>query len=186
LVFASRFVEGKGLQLLLEALKILDRKHHHKSLNVHICGKGPLEDLIHKSVQQLTQTNVSVYWANNMAELFARAKILVSLQQVENYPSQAVLEAADHAVAVIATNVGDTRLFISDSDAILINNSAQEVADAIELLLSNSKLREELGYNLRDYILKNHTLERYTEYFIAFLEEANQAGIKITQKGDTN
>jgi glycosyltransferase involved in cell wall biosynthesis len=184
LVFAARFVDGKGINLFIETLQILDQKQYRPPLSVHICGQGPLEAIIHGAVKQFNSIKVSVYWAENISVVFARAKVFLSLQQKENYPSQAVLEAANQEVAVIVTDVGDTRLFVNDSNAILVKNSAQEVADAIELLLGNNKLREELGCNLRNYILKNHTLERYAEYFIAFLKEANEKSINVIQQGD--
>ena len=54
----------------------------------------------------------------------------------------------------------------------------------VTLIAYIKKLREELGCNLQNYILKNHTLERYTEYFLAFLQEANQiVTVTIDQGG---
>jgi glycosyltransferase involved in cell wall biosynthesis len=185
LVFAARFVEGKGINLFIETLQILDQMRFSPPLNVHICGQGPLEAIIHRAVKHFNRINVSVYWTENISEVFVRAKVFVSLQQRENYPSQAVLESANQAVAVIATDVGDTRLFLNEENAILVTNTPPEVARAVIELLNDQKLREKLGNSLRRYIKTNHTIERYTEYFIAFLEEINQAQFTERHKGDS-
>jgi glycosyltransferase involved in cell wall biosynthesis len=87
------------------------------------------------------------------------------LQRVNNYPSQSILEAIACGAAIIATDVGETRNFLDDDCAILINLDVDELILAIKKLLSDEELRLSLAENARKKVLGNHSIERYSNYF---------------------
>jgi glycosyltransferase involved in cell wall biosynthesis len=97
--------------------------------------------------------------------VLARTKIFVSLQRYENYPSQSLLEAMASGCAVIATDVGDTRLLLDESCALLIPRDADALAAAIRSLLDDGPRRAALGEAARARVLKDHTVERFAVYF---------------------
>lgn len=97
--------------------------------------------------------------------VLARTKVFLSVQRYENYPSQSLLEAMASACAVIATDVGDTRRLLDGSCAVLIPRDAATLAAAIAALLADAPRRAALGHAARERVLRDHTVERFAEYF---------------------
>ena len=148
--FASRFVEGKGLKLLEASLSKVD------DLNIHVCGFGNLN---------VNLPHAQIYYTSSVIEVLHKSKIFLSLQEVDNYPSQAVLEAISAGCAIIATDVGDTRLFLNDTNAILIPEEPSALISAVRFLLKNEKRRIELTIKAQETVNEYHTVERYAAYF---------------------
>jgi glycosyltransferase involved in cell wall biosynthesis len=150
-IYISRFVDGKGLELLERIYGDI------ANINFYACGFGPLKPRIPK--ERIMKTNESF-------DLLSRSKIFLSIQKWNNYPSQTLLEAMSCECAIIATDVGETRNIVDDECAVLIPYDASALRDAIFFLLSNPARAEELGKNARKKLLREHTIERYMEYFI--------------------
>lgn len=147
----ARFIEGKGYDLIE---KIFNEISH---LNIYICGFGPRKPIL---------PGAKIIQTENPFDLLSRSKIFLSLQRVNNYPSQPLLEAMVCECAVIATDVGETRKIVDESRALLISYDAQSLRDAIFNLISNPEKAATIGRNAKDYVIKYHTIERYAEYFL--------------------
>ncbi|WP_368655539.1 glycosyltransferase family 4 protein [Castellaniella ginsengisoli] len=150
-VMMARFSPEKGYGLFLAAEQKLP-----DGLEIHLCGFGGSPPHTKRA---------RVYACQNPFEVLARAKIFLSLQDEENYPSQALLEAMASGCAVIATDVGETRRLLDESCAILIRSDPDDLALSIKYLLENPTECRRLGWEARERVLKNHTLERFSEYF---------------------
>lgn len=150
-LFLSRLVKWKGLDLLEQASKNIP------NINVHVCGRGPMSPEIE---------GASIYYVENSFDVLQRAKIFLSIQDEDNYPSQALLEAMTAGCAVIATDVGDTRLLLNEANSVLIPRCPIALADAINALLVDPIRRSELGFNARKDVCLHHSVERYAEYFL--------------------
>ncbi len=150
-VMMARFSPEKGYGLFLESLPKLPQ-----NLEIHLCGFGP---------QPPETPRAKVYESSDPFEVLSRAKIFLSLQHTENYPSQALLEAMASGCAVIATDVGETRKLLDESCALLIPPNSDRLADAINRLVNESLLRKRLGLTARERVLREHTLERFATYF---------------------
>lgn len=153
LLFLSRFVPGKGLDLLQTAASLLGTRNP----TLHICGSGPSEPDI---------PNAVVYETSHSFEILGRTKIFLSLQTADNYPSQSLLEAMASGCAIIATDVGHTRLLLSETNAVLIPGHPGALAAAIIDLLEDSEKRVTMGKSARNMAITKHTVERYMEYFL--------------------
>lgn len=163
-LFLSRFIKGKGIDLLLNAIKILDDKK--LPYKFYIAGFGPLEQEIKATTENLSHVNCEISYASNPIEILQRSKIVLSIQQYENYPSQTLLEASACETAVIATDVGDTRMICNESNSLLIKNEGLMLANAIELLLVSDSLRMGLSKKLREDVMKGHSVKKFAEYYI--------------------
>ncbi|MFM7012634.1 MAG: glycosyltransferase [Betaproteobacteria bacterium] len=151
IVTMARFVPGKGYDLLQEL------KEQISGFNLHCYGFGPL-------ASDLTFAHVG--HANDPFEVLGNAKIFLSLQRVNNYPSQSVLEAMASGCAIIATDVGETRKFLNEDCAILIPYEAKALAIAIDKLMNDETLRLRLGSRSREKVLRDFTVDRYAQYFM--------------------
>jgi glycosyltransferase involved in cell wall biosynthesis len=84
-----------------------------------------------------------------------------------------VLEAMACGNAIIATNVGDTRMFINENNGILINLNVDELINAIETFYLNKELLERLAKNAYSYVRENHTIEKMSDYYVNLFNKAS-------------
>lgn len=152
-LFLSRFVHGKGMDLLQAAARLLGTH----DLTLHVCGTGPSQPNI---------PNAVIYETSHSFEIVGRTKIFLSLQATDNYPSQSLLEAMASGCAIIATDVGHTRILLNETNAVLIPGHPEDLAATITDLLRNSEKRAKMGKSARNMVTTEHTVERYMEYFL--------------------
>jgi glycosyltransferase involved in cell wall biosynthesis len=171
IAFSARLEPDKNPILFLETAKIIHKKY--PDIKFHLMGEGTLVKEIESFIREHELNSVIDFrFHKNPPEIFSGTSLFVSLQTGTNYPSQSVLEAMACGNAVIASNTGDTDLFINEDNGLLINISLDELVDAIEKLINNKELTHRLGINAREYAMKNHTAERYIEYFTELIKNA--------------
>ena len=101
----------------------------------------------------------------------SKALVFLSLQERNNYPSQALLEAMACGCAVIATDVGETRRLVDDDVGFLVDKDAKSIAAKIKYLLENPCIAEKMGRKARQRVIQDHTIEKYCEYLIRVYED---------------
>jgi glycosyltransferase involved in cell wall biosynthesis len=149
-VMIARFVDGKGYDLIEKSFDVL-KKYKFKCF-----GSGPNPPKIPSEFIDYTE---------NPIEVLLKSKIFLSLQPINNYPSQSLLEAALCKTTIIATDVGETRQFLNEDTAVLIVYDSSNLITAIRQLLENEDLRLKLSSAAFYAIKDNHTIERYSDYF---------------------
>ena len=162
----SRMIPGKGHRLLRDALLAVERAGR-SGLVVHVCGAGPLEQEIRREFQAIEQQHVKIYFEDEPFAVMLRTKVYVSLQDVENYPSQSLLEAMTCGCAIVATDVGLTRQLLDETCAVLVPRDGLALATAVQRLLDGESLRAELGKNAKEVVASKHSIDRFAAYFIA-------------------
>jgi glycosyltransferase involved in cell wall biosynthesis len=171
IAFAGRLEKDKNPLLFLEAAILLSKKY--PEMIFHIMGEGRLASEVKEKVSQSKLKNILFHGFNpKPIELLANSSILVSIQSSNNYPSQSVLEAMACGNVIIASDVGDTRLFINKSNGILINLELTALINAIELLYLDRNLCKLMQNNAYQYVRKNHTVEKMSEYYIDLFNKA--------------
>ncbi|AKV95088.1 hypothetical protein ACP86_02310 [Marinobacter sp. CP1] len=156
--FVARLVPLKGIELLLDALSEIQ-----PTLNVRICGDGPMKSYIHSRVDVLKSHNITVGYCENPIDILSKSKIFVSLQTYNNYPSQSVFEAIKSGCLVIATDVGETRKILNDENSILIKDRAMLIS-AINTALKNDDFRDSLISESRK-VFRKHNIKNFSDYF---------------------
>ena len=68
--------------------------------------------------------------------------------------------------AIIATDVGDTRMFINQLNGLLIRLDVTELSKAIERLYLDKELRKQFGKYAYSYVRENHTIEKMADYYV--------------------
>jgi len=166
-VFMSRLTAIKNPMLFLEAISLLSKRNRSFStIEFYILGDGPLV----KEIVDFIRANdlPNVHFEGMIYEpwkYLQKSKIFISIQSENNYPSQSLLEAMACENAIIASDVGETRLLVTENEGILVKLNAEAIADAIDKLFTTSGLIEKLGKNARQKVLKEHTIEKFAEYF---------------------
>ena len=180
--YAARIFPDKNPMLYLEAAKIIVKKYPFVKFNLMGEGSGYLQQELKNFIDlNRLKDNVLLGFHPNPPEVFSKSTIFVSIQTTNNYPSQSVLEAMACGNAIIASDVGDTRMFVNDEVGILIPLELNSLVNALERLINNKEQALMLCKNAREFVLKNHTLEKCSEYYLDMFEQTRlEAESKIS------
>jgi len=171
--FSGRLHPIKNPFLFVEAIGIICEKRD--DVEFVIMGHGPLEAEVRARVEELgVMDRVRVGHESNPAGILSQAMVFVSLQNINNYPSQALIEAMACGCAVVASDEGETHLLVNNDTGVLVSLSSDEVADAVIQMIDNPDRTQDLGRAGRELVTQSHTVARYAEH----LQEVYQLAIK--------
>lgn len=167
-VFSGRLEEDKNPELFVNAAIHLSESH--PQIKFHILGKGRLSEQIQSTIKSSKANNVIYHgYLSNPCEFFAKTTVFVSLQKENNYPSQSVLEAMACGNAIIASDVGDTRLFINEDNGWLINNIQKELESAMLYCIQNHQEVLKKGKFAETFVKEHFNIEKAAEYYYSLL-----------------
>ena len=116
---------------------------------------------------------MQVGWSEQVESVLSQAVAFVSLQRIDNYPSQALLEAMASGMAVVATDVGMTWKLVDEEVGRRVQADPQQVAEAVIEILNNPAQAASMGLQARKRVMKHHSLERYLDYIQDVYEQAS-------------
>jgi len=168
--FAGRLEKDKNPDLFLEAAIILSNKY--PEIIFHIMGEGRFSDIIQSQISRHQLKNIIFHGFHSQpTEILADTSVFVSIQSTNNYPSQSVLEAMACGNAIVATNVGDTRMFVNENNGILIKLDKVELANALEKLYLDKELCTQLGQFAFNFVREKHTVEKMADYYVKLFDK---------------
>jgi glycosyltransferase involved in cell wall biosynthesis len=171
IAFAGRLEKDKNPMLYLDAVSPLAAKY--PNVEFHIMGEGRLSSAVEEKVNSLGLPNIIFHgFVPNPTEIFSETSVFVSIQTTNNYPSQSVLEAMACENAVIATDVGDTRMFINENNGTLISLEKEQLQRAIEKYILNPEVALEKGKYASQYVRREFTIEKAADYYLGLFEMA--------------
>jgi glycosyltransferase involved in cell wall biosynthesis len=154
--FVGRIVRDKGIVALLDAWKTILLKAPNSVLLLI----GPYEErdaipLEYKNYISHTPSVIQVGLIQDTAPYYALMNCFVLPSYREGFPT-VVLEASAMEVPVITTkNTGCIDSIIENETGIFTDITPAAIAAAVLNLLDNSALREKLGQNGREFVVKN-------------------------------
>lgn len=177
IAFVHRIEPDKNPLMFLNAVKRIIKKF--PDLKIHLLGEGTLVNEVDSFIKENNiEKNIEFRFHPKPTDILKDTLIFVSIQTLTNYPSQSVLEAMACGNAIIASRTGDTELFINEQNGILIDLNEDSLVAALENLLENKVKAIQLGKNAREFVLKNHTIETFSDYFIKLLNETYEKKVK--------
>jgi glycosyltransferase involved in cell wall biosynthesis len=141
LLTVSRLTHEKRVHLALEALLYLPSAH------LTIVGEGPLRKNLEARAAALELTGRVTFAGQqaNLAPFYGAASVFVSTSRYEGY-GMALMEAALAGLPIVATDagiVGD--VLRHGSEALVVDASVKNVADAVRKLVADHTLARKLG-----------------------------------------
>jgi len=192
LLSVGRLVEKKGFVYLVHACKVLKERGY--SSQCIIIGDGPdrpvLEHLIVELHLQEDLTLVGSVIHESMREHYENADIFVLPCVIARDNDQdgipiVLMEAMAMELPCVSTSVSGIPELIEDmrSGLLVEPRNVKALADAIEKLIRNERLRNELGKNGRNKVFNDfnieHSTDRLAEIFGGLVVEgAKEAGIR--------
>jgi len=175
IAFAARLEPDKNPLMYLEAAR--EVLLEHPEVNFHLLGEGSLVDLINSYISEHgLRDRVNFTFHKNPPEIFSSTTVFVSLQSGTNYPSQSVLEAMACGNAIIASNTGDTGLFINSSNGLITELNSSAVAAAMKKLIEDPSGAKNLGLQGAKFVIENHTIQKVSGYYSELIKNVCDGG----------
>ena len=102
----------------------------------------------------------------DLADDYSRARIYLKVNTKENVPSQSLLEAMASGCAVVATDVGNTRGWLSQENAVLIPWGVEQLASALSALIEDSERVDHLGRQALSWVTDTCDYRVYARYYL--------------------
>ncbi len=140
ILYYGALLETKGVPVLLDALDLLLREEYECS----IYGNGPLADAVRASGNATLHASVPY---DRLPKILSQHDIVV-LPAVWPEPfGRVVIETMAAGLPIIASNTGGLAELVDDGKTGLLvpPNNAEALAEAMQKLIRDSKLREQMG-----------------------------------------
>jgi glycosyltransferase involved in cell wall biosynthesis len=162
-VFAGRLVEEKNPLLFVEAMPAV--LCAAPAVRIFLMGDGPLGSAVGQAVERSgVRDAATIGFLSDLAPIFGPARVFVSLQRQDNYPSQSLLEAMACGAATVATDVGLTWKLVDETTGIRVKPNPDDIARAVIELLKDPARCDRLGQSARRRVMEQHSEERYRAY----------------------
>lgn len=172
-IYTGRLVTYKGLPLLLEVWKELQRRHKH--IRLLLLGSGGLD--IHNCEAELRayvkakSLDESVSFTGNVPnvpEFLQASDIFAFPTENDAFPSS-LIEAMACALPVVTTPVGAIKTIIkSEQNGIIVQPSDQQgLCQALDKLICDTTLASCLGRAARDTAQANYSAEAVLEKYLS-------------------
>lgn len=155
-LFVGRFIEKKGVRLLLEAARAMAA---HKDIFFAFIGDGPLAGEIERAARESSNIIFAGRVDNEKLPLYYNAADILCVPSLyEEGFGRVIAEAFSCGVPVIASRRGAIPDIITDRTGILIEPGIAALKDNILKMYRDRGLLEGLSRNCRDY-----AVERFSE-----------------------
>ena len=120
LLYVGRFAFNKGIDVLLESIKTLNRDGYKSKLKFYVVGKGPLYEKYTSEYQFDNVEYVGFASEERLKELYETCDLFVFPTLFEGMPT-VVLEAMVHGMPVIVSDTGATAELVNSKNGYLVD-----------------------------------------------------------------
>ena len=166
LIIISRLVVQKNINIVIEAMKLLD----NKNLKLSIIGEGgefsKLESAIHDLNLQNQVQLLGKVDNNKISQFLLTADIFIQASDYEGLP-HSVLEAINYEVPILSTETGGCKDLLNDGERgfiIPMPPDKKVIAENISFIIENKAEATKRADEAKAFINKKHN----------FLEQANR------------
>ncbi len=171
LIYVGRSSKQKNLENLFKALHYLKKKN--KNVSLLMIG-GSFRD--RKLREIAAQYGLNITFRDNVPNFrlpmfFNRARAFILPSKYEGHP-KALIEAMNCGLPCIGSNVTGIKGDIKHMETgYLCNTDYESIAEAINAVLSDGSLRQHMGKNAREYILRNYSLDKILKKELEVIRE---------------
>jgi glycosyltransferase involved in cell wall biosynthesis len=166
LIIISRLVVQKNINIVIEAMKLLD----NKNLKLSIIGEGGEFSKLESTIYDLNlQNQVQLLGKidnNKISQFLLTADIFIQASDYEGLP-HSVLEAINYEVPILSTETGGCKDLLNDGERgfiIPMPPDKKVIAENISFIIENKTEATKRADEAKSFINKKHN----------FLEQANQ------------
>jgi glycosyltransferase involved in cell wall biosynthesis len=159
--FIGRVTQIKRPDRFLDVVSEI--KKRQISLDFFIAGDGELLEVCRERIIAENLPVKVLGWQSNIEKVLSAADIVVLTSDNEGTPLS-LIQAGMAGLPVISSNVGSVPEVVLDNMTGLITSlDVQEIADALEKLVSDNALRAQLGIAAQKFTLANFGVQRLVQ-----------------------
>ena len=129
-------------------------------LDFFMAGDGELLEVCRERIVNENLPVNALGWQSNIERVLAAADLVVLTSDNEGTPLS-LIQGGMAGLPVVTTRVGSVpEIVINDVTGIITGLDVQEIADALEKLVTDKALRERLGHAAQEFTLANFGVER--------------------------
>ena len=166
ILFVGRLINKKGLKLLLDALKYVDKNLTYKVL---IYGEGNQYEYLKKLIRE-KDLSEKVFLKGkvlykDISDVYMKGDIFV-LPSLRESGGSVLIEALAHKLPIVALDMALAHLLSEHKCGLFINTQQEkneillEFGNALSKLIKNLDIREEYGNNGYKYVNENLTWDK--------------------------
>lgn len=169
IVSTSRLVKAKGIGELIEAFKLIDSSN----VVLKLCGDGP-DAAYFKSLASGIKNIEFLGYISDVVQMLRNSDILVHPTYHEGF-GLSLVEAEMCSLPIIASNVGSIPEIVKNGvSGILVEpKNIKDLAEAMNRLITNTKLRARMGQAGRQIFLDNFQFDKIVKEKLLPLYEIN-------------
>lgn len=168
IVFASRLIDQKNPILAIQAINECKDDIRRNKYKVIFAGGGPLFSFIKGYIKDNNLDDIVEMTGNiDLSKMLPTSSIFLSIQDVENYPSQSLLEAIATGNYIIASDVGDTKRVVKKDFGKLTNLNKSEMVNAVLEAINLTCEEERMSIIVdaaRDFANENFKIDKYSDH----------------------
>ena len=156
--FIGRVTQIKRPDRFLDVVSEI--KERKVKLDFFIVGDGELLETCRERIVSEKLPVVVLGWQSNIERVLSAADIVLLTSDNEGTPLS-LIQAGMVGLPVVSTNVGSVSEVVLDNATGLITSlDVKEIADALEKLVTDKALREQLGHAAQEFTLANFGVQR--------------------------
>ena len=156
--FIGRVTQIKRPDRFLDVVSEI--KKRNISLDFFVAGDGELLKACRKRIIAEDLPVKVLGWQSNIEKVLSAADIVVLTSDNEGTPLS-LIQAGMAGLPVVTTNVGSVpEIVLNNVTGLIAGLGVQEIADALEKLVTDKALRAQLGSAAQDFTLANFGVER--------------------------
>ncbi|MEW6108622.1 MAG: glycosyltransferase family 4 protein [Nitrospirota bacterium] len=171
-IYTGRLAEGKGLEILLGAMK--DVLKEDKTAYLLLLGEGQVKNKLEdKAAAAGISDNICFKGnVNNVHEFLNSADVFVFPSLREGMPNS-LLEAMSCGLPVIASKIGGVVDVVEDgkSGILFEPGDVSGLASAMIILLKDKELRQKLGAEARKRAVEDFSIDRVADEYIKLYQK---------------
>ncbi len=181
IVSVGRLTNQKNQKLLIDSFNEIHQKYQDYKLIIY--GEGKLRDELNSQINTLNLNDMVILAGNvdNIKGQIYKSSIFILSSDYEGMPN-ALMEAMALGIPSISTDCpcgGPRTLIRNKENGILVEvNNQEQMAKAIDLVLSDEKLAKKLSINAHNDICNNYnsklTYEKFFTFFKKIIRESGQ------------
>ena len=176
IVFISRWVKGKNVELFVESVLLIEDYLFDNGYKVLLCGKsqdGSIETAVERQLQKAKHPELVIMPGFiNSEEILPNAEVFMSLQNINNYPSQSLLEAIACGCYIIASDEGDTRLLVKPEFGVCCGLTTNAIANCIRAYIEKSTSeKKQIIYNGRSFAEKTFDIRKSIDHYTRIITD---------------
>ncbi len=168
LLFIGRIVKDKGIDELIEAFNILNKKY--KNIKLLIVGdfEADLNPIDNIELLNSNRDIIRIDFQKDIRPYLSISSLFVLPSYREGLPNS-LLEAGSFGVPLLATNInGCNEIIVDRENGILVSKkSVNSLINGIETLIKDKKLYQKLKSNIRNSIIKRYN----QKFFLSKLKD---------------